>query len=537
MRVLVISEFSVLSSGYSTYCKSLIQGLFNRNIEVAELATYCEAGDPRIGEIPWKVYPVMPHPQDPRRRIYDSDPQAVFGKLCLDSAVMDFKPDYVLTITDAWYINWIPFTATRDLFSWIHMPTVDAVGQNYEWLDLYNSCDGIVTYTDFSKKLLANEGNLFAHFECGMPASELFYPVDKNRIKASWGLNPDLKIVGFVSRNQRRKLFGDLMSGFSDFVKRTKNTDSILWLHTSFPDRQGWNLPRLIMDNELCSKVVLTYYCPCGHVFPSHFTGAKGFCAKCRRWTANTSNVSGAIPDVEMARIFNSFDLYVQYANSEGLGHGAIQAAACGVPVALVDYSAMEDVSTKLEGFKIPPKAMIEEIETGCLRAVPDNGVLSKTIEDFFDLPATLRKLKGQETRDNYVKWYSWDKTVDRWMEVMRLTPKKNGTLTIKLPAQITEDILTKTNNQQYVRWLFSEVLCMPEKLGTYLELKFVKDLQYGSTSLLPSFFYIEDSYGFSGGERKGFSRQEAYEFCLNLRLKNNNFIEEMRKLNAANNF
>ena len=40
----------------------------------------------------------------------------------------------------------------------------------------------------------------------------------------------------------------------------------------------------------------------------------------------------------------NTFDLYVQYANSEGFGLPQVEAAGCGIPVASVDYSAMSSV-------------------------------------------------------------------------------------------------------------------------------------------------------------------------------------------------
>ena len=63
----------------------------------------------------------------------------------------------------------------------------------------------------------------------------------------------------------------------------------------------------------------------------------------------------------ELAQVMNCFDLYVQYANSEGFGLPQVEAAAVGVPVASVNYSAMETVIEKLEGIKLDPIGYYKE--------------------------------------------------------------------------------------------------------------------------------------------------------------------------------
>lgn len=916
-RILVISEATYLTTGYSKYCESLIKGLLQADIGiVAEMAMYAEVGDPRNGSMPWKIYPVIPHEKDPNRQIYDSDPQAAFGRHTFDAIVADFKPTHVITIQDFWYNNYIDFSPLRKTFNWIWMPTVDAINQNPEWLDAYSRVDALVTYTDFSKDVLEKEGNLFVHGEAPFAASETFHPMNKAECKKSWGINPESKIIGFVSRNQRRKLFGDLLYSFGQFIKRGQVNDTLLWLHTSYPDKSGFCLPRQIMENEICSKVLLTYYCQCGNIFPAHFSGAKGFCTRCQQWSANTANVGGFIPDSEMSRILNSLDLYVQYSNCfpgdqevltdngfkeikdikigdlvftsksglqqvinkferitnenlievncysefyktlstkehpylclrkedfnkfklksaraylamylrknisvpdakfinaeelksgdlllekidlsfininridlseftvdgdiinedtikiahgntynryinvneeflkfvglfladghahknsrslritaentdsecidlaksvlrtiggkepsiykyankkavdvtigsalfyrafkkwfydcngdkiipkwceqispklqeqiikglflgdgsiiknrcgdnytstysttsrpligqildilkrnfvtygvsksdrsnighkdiyrleifgnllvdglksvkthtksmyyngyhikqikfikeiayngtiynievkndntyqnrlgivhncEGLGMTQIQAAACGVPIASVNYSAMEDVTTKLDGYKVP-YSLYEEIETGCYRAVPDNEETIKIFEDFFSMPTTIRNLKGAETRENYIKNYSQEKTIARWKQVIESLPPKSHILKTHEPAQPKEI----GSNSDFVKWVITEVLGEPDRLGSYFELKMLRDLNYGSTTSIPGTYLNEDSHAFAGGERRPYGRKEAYEFCYNMRLRNNSIIKNIQEI------
>ena len=86
-----------------------------------------------------------------------------------------------------------------------------------------------------------------------------------------------------------------------------------------------------------------------------------------------------------------------------------VEAAACGVPVMGTDYSAMESVLRKLGGITIKPAALYKELETVCLRAVPDNDLAAKEMADFFSLPKEMRKNIGKSTREAFEKYYQWD--------------------------------------------------------------------------------------------------------------------------------
>ena len=524
-RILVISEFTELSTGYSVYCKNLIRKLFESNkYEVAELATYCEVGEPRIANVPWKVYPVIPHPHDTEnRQIYDAqanggDPQVAFGKGVFNHVLLDFKPDVVCTITDFWYCNFIDYCPYRHCFNWVHMPTVDALNQKYDWKDVYSRCDALLTYTDWSKKVLEDEGGLFSHGEATPAASEHYYPMNQAKCKESFGINPETNIIGMISRNQRRKLYPDLISSFSKWIHSTGRKDTLLLLHSAWPDNQGWDFPRIIMENQVCKYVLLTYICGnCQSVWLNHFSGQTSVCPRCNDWSCVTSSVGGMVNDLEMARIFNTLDLCVQWANSEGCGIAPIQAAACGTPVIEVDYSAMDDVVRKLGGEPIAPLTTYEEIETGCLRAIPDNKKLIEQFDEFFSLPTSLRQLKRLETREHYTDNYSWDKATNKWVEVIDKVPRKNWNAERKVHAPAEFQELDQLTNYEYAHWLMTEVLGEPERIGTSFELSLISDLNYGQTNKLPGMYFIEDSHQFFDGGSKPFSRRDAYDTMRNM--------------------
>ena len=57
-----------------------------------------------------------------------------------------------------------------------------------------------------------------------------------------------------------------------------------------------------------------------------------------------------------------------------------VEAAACGVPVMAVDYSAMSSVVKNLKGTPIPVERLFLETETHSYRALPNNHILAELL-------------------------------------------------------------------------------------------------------------------------------------------------------------
>ena len=76
----------------------------------------------------------------------------------------------------------------------------------------------------------------------------------------------------------------------------------------------------------------------------------------------------------------------------------------------------MESVLRKLEGFTITPAALYKELETGCLRAVPDNEYASEIFLNFFEkMDEEKRAEMGERTRKNFEKYYQWHLSGAQW--------------------------------------------------------------------------------------------------------------------------
>jgi len=192
------------------------------------------------------------------------------------------------------------------------------------------------------------------------------------------------------------------------------------------------------------------------------------------------------------------FDVYVQYSNSEGFGMPQLEAAACGVPVMAVDYSAMTDAVRKLRGGSIPLTAMSVELETGCFRAIPNNEEFIQMLLRFFKLSDTERTKLGKEAVAAYNHHYGWDKTAKKWMEYFNTVDIDYYEKLWRQPPRIIEmpdSIPNGLNNIQFARWVIMTFLKDPRFINSYMEARLIRDLNYGVTTPgLAGMYFNDDS-------------------------------------------
>src|SRR6185369_3997691 len=160
-RLLFITEFTSLNTGYANYYRELMRELSkDDSLQLFELASYChpQQNAKEIAETPWKVYPNLPVNQE-EENYYNSSPINEFCAWKLEQVCLDCFPHAVLSIRDSWMDSFIDQSAYRKYYKTIFMPTVDAFGQNPEWLDFYKRSDYILTYTQWSKDVLEREAS------------------------------------------------------------------------------------------------------------------------------------------------------------------------------------------------------------------------------------------------------------------------------------------------------------------------------------------------------------------------------------------
>jgi glycosyltransferase involved in cell wall biosynthesis len=426
LKILMCSEASFLNSGFGVYTKELLSYLHATNkYEIAEFASYGFVNDPRDSNIHWKYYANAVKDGDNRHKEYSSRADNQFGRWRFEKVLLDFRPDVVIDIRDYWMSAYQRLSPLRHFFHWILMPTVDSSPQQEEWIDTFLNADAIFTYSDWGAEVLKEQSSgKINYIDTVSPGvnCNIFKPKNRSSIREHFGIANDAIIIGSVMRNQKRKLIPELFASFRIALDKLIDSNQshladkmYLYMHTSYPD-MGWDIPELLKQSKLANKVLFTYACKnCGHVTCNKFVGPHKVCNKCLNKTASFPSVTDGISTENLSNVYNLFDLYVQYSICEGFGMPQVEAGACGVPIATVNYSAMCDVINKLDAYPIKIQTYFKELETKAIRVYPDNADLAQHIVNFISQPEPIRNKKRQEISDLTHKYFNWSDTCKKW--------------------------------------------------------------------------------------------------------------------------
>jgi len=300
------------------------------------------------------------------------------------------------------------------------------------------------------------------------------------------------------------------MRGFKVFLEKAPAEiarKSYLYLHTSHPEKSGWAITDLIHEFGLGSKVLCTYKCrACSKFFSSHYRDAITICKHCGNHAAVMPGVSSGLEYSDLKSIYNVMDLYVQYAICEGFGLPVMEAASCGVPVAAINYSAMEDTMRWLKGYKIEPN-LSREIETNADRSGANSDGLVEALLSASKMSELEYNRKRVETRNACIERYNWDKTIKALTDYFDKVERKglegnwdHPPIINPLPPMLNDP---KISNQQYIEWLYAQFLQMPDELFGYKMLESLRSLNVGAR--------------FGGGNLAPCNRESLYNEMKNL--------------------
>tara|TARA_R100000951_G_scaffold5549_1_gene6036 strand:- start:3911 stop:5581 length:1671 start_codon:yes stop_codon:yes gene_type:complete len=547
-RILWVNEAHWQGTGYSVYAKEVLARLSKvEEFEVAELATHVDREDKKVHNSPWKVYPNKPLGSDDDFQSYLNSPSRIFGENTFNNALIDFKPDIVMDIRDWWMFEFEQRSPFRDFFHWAIMPTVDATPQNPMWINTFASADSVFAYSEFGRDTLLKQSDSINFIDIAPPCAnkEVFDKApDKRKHKDDMGLDSEIFLVGTVMRNQRRKLYPDLFKAFRMFLDETEAGKAFLYCHVFYPDI-GWEIPQLLNEFGLENRVLFGYKCKnCGDLTMDFYRDAMCHCGKCKKFSKKLIGVNNSIDSEQLSKIYNTFDLYVQYANSEGFGMPQLEAAFCGVPVASVNYSAMESVINNIGGIPMEPLALSMECETGCYRAIPDNDKLVATIKQEWWFH--LDRLSGFKDEDDladvvYQKsrnHYDWDKTAQVWIDHFKTIPMRDWSETYLSPIKVLEPATDMPNDivttEDQVNYLFTHVLHRPDLIGGWFWSKVIKDVTFGyRVNPSEEDYYFNESHLPSQNKYQPYNMEGVVRDLTNMRQSWNKLEIQRGQINA----
>lgn len=518
-RILMCAEYHGINSGFGRYTKEILSRLYERkDFEIAEFASYRKE-DAENNDVPWKVYPNQPDDNAKDKDFYSSNPINQFGQWRFEKTVLDFKPDIVFDIRDYWMFSYQETSPLRQYYHWVVAPTIDSIPQRPEWLKTYENADVVLTHTDWAANYLRSLNRPINVMGCVSDSvdSSVFKPINYTKAyhKSRYGLPSDSIVIGSVMRNQKRKLIPELFRSLRELLNDLGRDKKIyLYLHTSFPESQGWNIPELLQEFDVSNNVLFTYYSPQkDSIVVSPYKGPKikypgdenAFCI--------FPNVIHGVSDKHLNEIYNCFDIYVQYAICEGLGIPQLEAASCGIPIFSVNYSGMEEITSKVCGVKINNR-LCKELETGAERAVPDNDHLISEIKKWIQLTKQEKTNLSTRTRKLLIEHYSWDKTASKIIEVFDSLPAKN-LWNKPMECDPTAGVPTSIeNNREFVYWIVNNIIKSPELIKTSLIQNIVRGM--------------DENYSTGGGNMNNFDKKAAVQ-TLETYLNNKIFYEKVR--------
>lgn len=475
------AESHDINSGFGRYTKEILSRLHkNPNYEVAEFASYTD--ESYKNNVPWKVYPNAVKEKHKDFDIYKANPINQFGQWRFDKVVLHYKPDIVFDIRDYWMFSYQEMSPLLNYFHWVVAPTIDSIPQKTEWLMTFENADIVLTHTDWALRYLQSLNRKINIGNCVSDSvdTDTFRPVSwtKSYHKTQHGIPGDAIVIGSVMRNQKRKLIAELFASLKQLIQKTKNNKIFLYLHTSYPEQTGWNIPELLQEYGVYNNVLFTYYSPTNKkIYCSLYKGAKMPCPDNDASHCLFPNVIHGVSNEQLSTIYNLFDVYVQYAICEGLGIPQLEAASCGIPVFSVNYSGMQEIIEKING--IPIDCVLQkELETGSDRATPFNDDLVNKLIDWISLDKKNKKQLSINTRKLLVDNYSWDKTAENIIKIFdSLQPKNKWDHPMVTATPTVPDNLS---NREFIYFIVDHILNEPRLKKTFFIQNLVRSMDEG---------------------------------------------------------
>ena len=287
------------------------------------------------------------------------------------------------------------------------------------------------------------------------------------------------------------------------------------------------------MQNSLGGKILMTYICrECKKFSCQLFHDAMARCPHCNNLSAVCPTVGFGLKIEELVEVYNLFDLYAQYAICEGFGMPQVEAASCGIPVAATNYSAMEDVVGHTKGFPIPVQKFFRELETNAERAYPDNEAMADIMLEFSLSSEKYRLTKSMEARAGAASRYNWDDTAKQWEnyidDYVPIDKQGKWDAPPSFPSVPENKPDNFSSNNEFVKWIFAEVMKEPDKLHKEEGLRLIRDLNFGAQITFGSLNPLNQQNVFDMYKGRAINKLQAERVrCGALPIANASYIAE----------
>ena len=436
-RILFLSDYAGAFTGFGKQCKLLLTYLYKTGkYEILNVAQGLSKHGGHEHKFPWKTIGVLP--ADPQKiQQINQDPNlarmAAYGSLEITNIVKDFKPDIIFSVNDTWGSQFVINEPFFDKIPTVCWNTFDSLPLLPDTIENAKKLKHYWTWSDFARKELNRLGHEHVKNQYPLVNTKNFYKLPDNKIseiKSKYGLPQDAFIIGFVFRNQLRKLINTQIEAYSIFKRQNpqiKNT--FLYTHTHYGE--GWDIHRLCQQYGVDHKEVLcTYVCKeTRQYFIAPFHGQDLENPITKRKTLVTANVGMGISDEQLNEIYNIFSLYSHPATSGACELPCVEAALTEKIIVTCGYSFGEDIVELNKGSMGIKFNFYTEHGTQFLKSQPSAYDLSNIFKKVYEMNPQKKFQMEKDSRKWAMENYSIEtngKKIEDFIDTLSILDDKS---------------------------------------------------------------------------------------------------------------
>lgn len=510
-RIFYHSDSATIKSGFGRITKCLLNYLYKTGkYEIVNFACHVQQNAHDILErTPWKSIGCFPTDSQEAQRYVDTFPpeqrpekirDCWYGASRLDAEIANFKPDCYFGVQDPWGV-W--FAIDRPWFKQINSvlwTTPDSLPLWKPATERANDIRNFWCWSSFATEEFHRLGFKHVRTVHGPLQADNFYRFPKEQklqLRKRFGIDEDEFIIGFVFRNQGRKLVPNLIEALALWKKENPKLKAKLLLHTNFSE--VWNIPDLAKHYGVpISDILTTYICRhCKHYKVNPFIGEPAVCPNCGGKEFFTTGLTAGITETELNTIYNVMDVYCHPFNSGGQEIPIQEAKFAELITLVTNYSCGAEMCAP-EAHSLPLEwESYLETQTQFVKATTKPSSIVEQLKKVYNMPESERAFWGIKAREWAMENYEitnigplFEEFIDSspfvdWDSVI-LEPSKD----IKSPNAVVSN---NSNDLLWVKELYKSILNMDVKDDDSGLLSWLEGLKRGnSRQAVESYFRQE---------------------------------------------